>query len=166
MLGCYIPVALAGYLLHSGEHIGTNLLTGLSTRFPTAIIAKWSIGALLFITYSLFLIPLRRKFEAMLLGRQTEHASDPARVGIAAALNIFVCAVAMSLPNLGLANALAGGCIALIMFFFPGRLMIKMQMESPVEERDMMRFVGGVIFVGVGVVICIVGLFGQLMFGK
>lgn len=164
LLGCYIPVAISGYLVYSGENIPSNALTGLAAGSPTALIAKWSIGALLLITYSLFIIPLRRKFEFILFREITHAVLEPRRLLVAALLNVFVCYVAVSLPDLGLANTLAGGCIALIMFFFPGRLMVRAQLDLPFEERDSMRLAIGGMFVFFGALICFVGLFGGMIF--
>lgn len=164
MLGCYLPVAIAGYLAYSGKDITSNVLAGLAPGSPTAFIAKWSIGALLLITYSLFIIPLRRKFETMFFGGLTQEMYDPRRIIIASALNVFVAIVAISLPDLGLANTLAGGCIALIMFFFPGRLMVKYQLELPVDQRDPLRLAVGGTFVFFGALICLIGLFGNMVF--
>lgn len=164
MLGCYIPVAISGYLVYSGEGIGSNVLTGLPAGSPTAFIAKWSIGGLLLITYSLFIIPLRQKFEVMLFGNLTTVMTDPKRVAIATVLNVFVAVVAVSLPDLGLANTLAGGCIALIMFFFPGRLMVQYQLDLPFDQRDPLRIGIGMIFVFFGALICFIGMFGNMLF--
>lgn len=163
MLGCYIPVAVAGYLAYSGKGIPTNVLAGLAPGSSTAFIAKWSIGALLLITYALFIIPLRRKIETM-TGGLTSEMKSPRRMAIAAVLNLFVCITAVSLPDLGLANTLAGGCIALIMFFFPGRLMVRYQMDLPFEDRDPLRLGIGYIFVFFGSLICLIGLFGGMIF--
>lgn len=164
MLGCYIPVAVSGYLVYSGEGIGTNVLTGLPDGSPTAFIAKWSIGGLLMITYSLFIIPLRQKLEKMIFGSLTTTTTDPRRIGIAAVLNLFVGIVSVALPDLGLANTLAGGCIALIMFFFPGRLMVRYQLDLPFEQRDPLRIGIGMMFVFFGSLICFIGLFGNMIF--
>lgn len=163
-LGCYIPVAVSGYLVYSGEGIGTNVLTGLPNGSPTAFIAKWSIGGLLLITYSLFIIPLRQKLEKLIFGELTTEMTDPRRVAIAGGLNVFVAIVSVSLPDLGLANTLAGGCIALIMFFFPGRLMMHYQLDLPFEQRDPLRIGIGMMFVFFGALICFVGMFGNLIF--
>lgn len=164
MIGCYIPVAICGYLAFSGEGISTNLLEGLPNGSPTALIAKWSIGGLLLITYSLFIIPLRQKIEVRLFGELTKTMKDPQRIAIAAGLNIFVAIVSISLPDLGLANTLAGGCIALIMFYYPGKLMVQFQNSLPFEQRDPLRIGIGYIFIFFGTLICLVGLFGNMVF--
>lgn len=164
MLGCYIPMAVSGYLAYSGKGIGSNVLTGLPEGSPTAFIAKWSIGALLLITYSLFIIPLRQRLEQMIFGELTTEMKDPRRVAIAGVLNAFVAMASVSLPDLGLANTLAGGCIALIMFFFPGRLMVRYQLDLPFEQRDPLRIGIGMMFVFFGALICLIGLFGNMIF--
>eukprot|EP00178_Gracilaria_changii_P012367 TRINITY_DN34_c0_g1_i2.p1 TRINITY_DN34_c0_g1~~TRINITY_DN34_c0_g1_i2.p1 ORF type:complete len:451 (+),score=66.60 TRINITY_DN34_c0_g1_i2:4331-5683(+) len=163
-IGCYIPVALAGYLIYSGKGITTNVLEGLPSGSFAGFVATWSIGGLLLITYSLFIIPLRQKLEKKLFGSLTSSMRDVKRIGLAAVLNLFVALAAVSLPDLGLANTLAGGCIALIMFFFPGRLMVRFQSEKDFEERDPLRLVIGGTFVFFGGLICLVGLFGNLIF--
>lgn len=164
MLGCYFPVALSGYLVLSGDNIPTNVLTALAAGSPAAFIAKLSIGALLLITYSLFIIPLRRKLEIICFASLTESMKSPKRIMVAAFLNAFVCIASIGLPDLGLANTLAGGCIALIMFFFPGRLMLRHQLDLPFENRDPLRMGIGGIFVFSGTLICLVGLFGNMIF--
>lgn len=164
MLGCYLPVALAGYLLYSGEGISSNVLAGLAPGSVTALVAKWSIGALLLITYSLFIIPLRQKLEKMAFGGLTDSMIDPRRLAIAGGLNLFVMIMSISLPDLGLANTLAGGCIALIMFFYPGRLMLKAQLDLPFDQRNPLRIIIGSVFVFFGALICVVGLFGNVVF--
>ncbi|CAN8069394.1 unnamed protein product [Agarophyton chilense] len=163
-IGCYIPVALAGFLIYSGKNITTNAVEGLPPGSIAGFIATWSIGGLLLITYSLFIIPLRQKLEKKLYGSLTSSMRDVKRIALAAALNIFVGGAALSLPDLGLANSLAGGCIALIMFFFPGRLMVRFQNEKEFEDRDPLRLVIGGTFVFFGGLICLVGLFGNLVF--
>lgn len=163
---CYIPVSIAGFLLHSGRNLSTNLLTGLSPTSVTVLVANISIASLLLLTYPLFLIPLRRKFHYMLHDMFPSICSNLLNVVIATTLNVFVAVFAISLRNLGLANALAGGCIALIMFYFPGRLLLRMQIDTAPEQRDYFRIVIAVVFIALGVVICISGLFGQLLFSK
>lgn len=164
LLGCYVPVSVAGYLLYSGKNIESNVLTKLSPESPTVLIAKWSIGALLLITYSLFLIPLRQKLEKLLFGELTERMLDRKRVVVAALLNTSVAIVSVVLPNLGLANSLAGGCIALIMFYFPGQLMVKHQINLPFRQKNILHICVGCIFVFFGALICILGLFGGIIF--
>lgn len=163
-IGCYIPVAIAGYLIYSGKGITTNVLEKLPAGSLAGFVATWSIGGLLLITYSLFIIPLRQKLEKKIFGSLTESIKDPKRLFLAATLNVFVAIAALLLPDLGLANTLAGGCIALIMFYFPGRLMVRFQSDLPFEYRDPLRLVIGGIFVFFGVLICFVGLFGNLIF--
>lgn len=161
MIGCYVPVAIAGYLAFSGENIQDNLLAQLPTG-PVSIIAKLSIAALLLITYSLFIIPLRRKLEEA-SGGLTAGMKDPKRIVIAGVLLLVVATISVALPNLGLANALAGGCIALVMFFFPGRLMLQSQLDLPLEQRDPLRIGIGGIFIFFGSLICFMGLFGPIL---
>lgn len=164
MVGCYIPVAVAGYLACSGKNIADNVLAGLAPESPPALVAKWAIGGLLFVTYSLFIIPLRRKLEMRLFGSLSTQTYDPRRMAIATAINLFVAYAAVSLSDLSVANALAGGCIALIMFFFPGRLMLRNQIDKPIEERNPLTMAIGGIFTVLGVLISFIGIFGGMIF--
>lgn len=161
---CYLPVSVAGYLLKSGTNISSNILAGMSSDSVTAVIANWSIGALLLITYSLFIIPLRRKIENITTGRLSSSVVAPSRLLTAAVLNAFICIVSIMLPDLGFANTLAGGCIALIMFFFPGCLMVRLQYSREGRDRSIIQIIFGIIFILFGAVICFVGLFGSLFF--
>lgn len=164
MLGCYIPVSVAGYLLYSGEGIESNVLTKLPPGSPTVFIAKWSIGALLLMTYPLLIIPLRQKIEKRVLGELTERVTDQRRIAAAGVLNGSVAVVSVVLPNLGLANSLAGGCIALIMFYYPGQMMVRYQRELPFEQKNLLRVGVGWIFVCFGALISFIGLFGGMIF--
>lgn len=170
LLICYIPVSVCGYLLQSGgiipggATISSNILADLPPTSATVLIAKWAIGALLLITYSLFIIPLRRKVETLAFGRLSSAFLDPHRLVVAATLNIVVGIVSILLPDLGFANTLAGGCIALIMFFFPGLFMVQMQLDKSPSDRNTLQLVFGAMFIFCGVLICFVGLFGSLVF--
>lgn len=166
LIGCYLPVAIAGYLLKSGRGISSNVLFGMGETSGVVITAKWTIATLLFLTYALFLIPLRRKLELFLVGRLSSSMLSLSRLAVAAGLNIFVAVVSNSLSDLGLANTLAGGCIALVMFFFPGRLMVRQQMDKPRGSRNMFEAVTGSLLVAAGILICFVGLFGALVFDE
>lgn len=164
LLACYVPVAVAGYLTLSGKNIAENLLLSLPNGSPVVSIARWSIALLLFCTYSLFLIPLRRTLEEVCFGRQTGAMLDPRRLAVAGGLMVSVGAVSVSLPSLGLANSVAGGCIAIVMFYFPGALMYRMEMDLPRGERSPVQIGAGVFFMLTGVVVCVMGLFGDLIF--
>lgn len=165
LIGCYLPVSISGYLLLSGESIPSNVLSGLPPGAPIVFLAKLSIGLLLFVTYSLFIIPLRRRLEEIIFNTQTRLFVDPRRLLIAAVLAGLIGITSIALPDLGLANSLAGGCIALVMFYFPGRLMIRgRQMDLPLIERDRSNVLFGAFFVFMGVLICVMGLFGNLIF--
>lgn len=160
---CYVPMSVAGYLLQRDIGISSNILNDISPTSTTAKIAKWSIGSLLLITYSLFIIPLRRKLETLFFRRLSVGIGSGIRLYVAALINFFVMTVSILLPNLGLANTLAGGCIALIMFFVPGCLLIRVQLDYSVQDRSWPQFVVGVAFVLLGTAICIVGLFGSML---
>lgn len=162
-IGCYLPMAIAGYLAYSGKNIPTNVLEGLPAGSTSVVIARWSIGGLLLVTYSLFIIPLRQKLEKKLYGILTSSMSDPRRVGAVVALNVSVGIAAVSLPNLGLANSVAGGCIALIMLFYPGRMMLLGIEGERGGWKQWARKTVGVVFALMGVLICFVGIFGKII---
>lgn len=166
LFGCYLPVAISGYLLKSGAGISSNVLAGMADESVVVIIAKWVISALLFITYALFIIPLRRKFERIFFGNPSSPTFSPASLTVTACLSIFVAIVSASLPDLGFANTLAGGCIAVIMFIFPGMLMIRMQLDKPPARRKRLELITGAVFTVLGALVCFVGLFGALILGE
>lgn len=164
LLACYIPVAMAGYLLKSGIYISSNILTGNRPKLVSSIVGTWAIGALLLFTYAIFIIPLRRKLEKLFFGRLSTSPAALSRLIIAALLNLFVCIVSIALPDLGVANTIAGGCIALIMYFFPGCLMVRLQLDNISRDRSIFKLILGSLFVFFGALICFVGLFGALLF--
>lgn len=164
LMGCYIPVSIAGYLLVTGRCTKTNLLECLPSGSPAVAVANWSIGLLLFITYSLFLIPLRRKLEEVVFGEQTATMLDIRRLVVAATLALTIGLISVTLRDLGLANTLAGGCIALVMFFYPGALRFSQQYDVPIAQRKTVQLVVGVVYMILGVVICLSGLFGNIVF--
>lgn len=166
LMGCYVPVAITGYLLKSGKGISSNVLAGMGENSVVVIIAKWTIAALLFLTYSLFIIPLRRKVELLFFGRLSSSMLSLSRLAIAAGLNISVVIVSVLLPDLGLANTLAGGCIALVMFFFPGRLIVRNQLDKPPASRHIFETITGAVLIVLGVLVCFVGLLGALIFDE
>lgn len=86
------------------------------------------------------------------------------RAVVAGALNASVALAAVMLPDLGMANALAGGCIALVMLFFPGCFTLKLQLAAPPHARSAAQMAVGALFVCVGVVIGFVGVFGSSLF--
>lgn len=163
MLGCYLPVSICGYLAMSGKDITSNILASFSGG-PIVFIAQWSIGGLLLITYSLFIIPLRARGEMIFFGARTSGMKDPRRLFVAGLLALAVGVVSINLPDLGLANTLAGGCIAIVMFFAPGALMLRAQLVLPFDNRDSLRMGIGGIFMFMGALICMMGLFGNMLF--
>lgn len=169
LLVCYIFVGICGYLLQSGgihenANISSNILNDLPKSSTSVLLAKWSIGSLLLITYSLFIITLRRKLEMLLFQSLDNSFFSKNRLLVAALINIGVGIVSICLPNLGIANALAGGCIALIMFEFPGCFIIKIQMERDYSERSVIQVAIGISFCFFGSLIAIIGLFGSAIF--
>lgn len=164
LIGCYLPVAISGYLSTTGKCANSNLLNCLPNGSPIVSIANWSIGLLLFITYSLFIIPLRRKLEEVVFGEQSTMMFAPKRLIVAAGLMAVIGTISIALENLGLANTLAGGCIALVMFYFPGALMWKMEMDIPVFERNRTQLIFGATFMTTGLLICVMGFFGNILF--
>lgn len=118
---CYILVAISGYCLYGGKNVPSDVLSGFGQGSIVIIIALWSIGLLLFSTYALLVIPLRKRFEVMLYGEQTTHWNLQ-RVSIAFGVGFFVVLSAILLKDLSLANAVAGGYVILRLyppFFFP-----------------------------------------------
>lgn len=164
LLGCYIPVSVSGYLLVQGRCAKNNLLECLPPDSPAVLIANWSIGLLLFITYSLFIIPLRRKIEGMILEQPTKSMFHPVRLAVAGFLACTIGTVSIALTDLGLANTLAGACISLVMFFYPGYLMVQSEYDLKMEERPRGNVVKGFFFMAVGATICLSGLFGHVVF--
>jgi Transmembrane amino acid transporter protein len=63
LLGCYLPVSVAGYLIYSGQDVPSNMLSNLRASSLAVQVARLVIGGLLFFTYALFIIPLRRRVE-------------------------------------------------------------------------------------------------------
>ncbi len=164
LMGCYIPVAISGYLMVTGRCIKSNLLECLPSDSPAVAIANWSIGALLFITYSLFIIPLRRKLEDVVYGEQTTTMVDVRRLTIAGSLAATIGFISIILKDLGIANTLAGGCIALVMFFYPGALMYSQEQDGPATKEKQLRMAAGAFFMVLGLLICLTGFFGNIMF--
>lgn len=163
---CYLPVAISGYLSTTGVCGSSNLLNCFGQGSLTITIANWSIGLLLFLTYSLFIIPLRRKLENVFYGEQTTSMFAPKRLVIAAGLMTTIAIISITLKDLGLANTLAGGCIALVMFYFPGALMWRMEMDVPVDQRDRKNLIFGGIFMFIGLLVCSMGFFGSILFSE
>ena len=164
LIGCYIPVSISGYLMVTGRCSKSNLLECLPKDSPAVAVANWSIGLLLFITYSLFIIPLRRKLENIIYSEPTTNLFDVRRLSIAGALAGTIGLISIILKDLGLANTLAGGCIALVMFFYPGALLYRKEFDVPAPHRDRMRSIGGIFFMIVGLTICFSGFFGNMLF--
>lgn len=131
LTSCYVPFGLAGLLLYAtpgpegaltahGTGVPLNVLAGVGDGSPVVTVARAAIAALLVLTYPLLVIPLRRRVEAGVWG-----AVQPAggrRVAVVAALSVGVGAVSGGLRDLGAANDVAGGAIAVIMFVVPGGL--------------------------------------------
>ncbi|KAK1868009.1 hypothetical protein I4F81_010506 [Pyropia yezoensis] len=131
LTSCYVPFGLAGLLLYAtpgpegaltahGTGVPLNVLAGVGDGSPVVTVARVAIAALLVLTYPLLVIPLRRRVEAGVWG-----AVQPAggrRVAVVAALSVGVGAVSGGLRDLGAANDVAGGAIAVIMFVVPGGL--------------------------------------------
>lgn len=168
----YIIIATCGFLLKQGDgkgRISPNILADLPANSPPVIVAKWAIGLLLLCTYPLFIIPLRRSIERTLSSFFTRRLNQQqldvtCRTAVAAVLNMGVALAAVVLPDLGMANALAGGCIALVMLFFPGCFALKLQLAAPPHARSAAQMAVGALFVCVGVVIGFVGVFGSSLF--
>lgn len=166
LVGCYIPVSISGYLMVTGRCSKSNLLECLPQSSPAVFIANWSIGLLLFITYSLFIIPLRRKLEVVVFKEATSQYLDPNRITIAAALAATIGFISIILKDLGLANTLAGGCIALVMFFYPGALLYTREHDIPVFERNRFHVATGMFFMALGLLICFSGFLGNILFAE
>jgi Transmembrane amino acid transporter protein len=173
LFGCYFPLAVAGYLLYSGSDIPSNMLTKLSETSMAVMTARLVMGCLLFGTYSLFIIPLRRKLELRLYNRLTTELFDVRRLLMAVVLMILVLVVSIGLRDLGLANALAGGCLALVMLSFPGAMILHGERgpnatvavtvsDATVASR---RVALGYGFLSAGAVIAFVGFFGAALLG-
>jgi amino acid permease len=156
LVGCYFPLAIAGYLNYSGANVPPNLLTNLVEASAAVVLARLVIAGLLFGTYPLFIIPLRRRVESAAFGRPSTAMTDPARLQVAGGLAAVVACASIALPDLSLANTLAGGCIATVMFFFPGLMMM--------AQDDMTRRAVGAAVATVGAIVAFVGLFGQVIF--
>lgn len=131
LTACYVPFGLTGLLLYAtpgpvsaptaaGAGVPLNVLAGVGDGSVVVTVARAAIAALLALTYPLLIIPLRRRLEAGLWG-----AAQPAngrRVAVAAALSAGVGVASGGLRDLGAANDVAGGAIAVIMFVIPGGL--------------------------------------------
>jgi hypothetical protein len=173
LLGCYLPLAGAGYLLYSGADIPSNMLTKLSESSLAVLMARLVMGCLLFGTYSLFIIPLRRKLEIRLYSRLTTEMYDARRLLVAVVLMLLVLVTSIELRDLGLANALAGGCLGLVMLSFPGAMILHGERKPNAtvavtgadDARASRRVVLGYGFLGAGVGIAFVGLFGATLLG-
>ena len=76
---------------------------------------------------------------------------------------MVVGACSVLLPDLGLANAVAGGCIALVMFLYPGLLTLSMEFGKVAPRRSMHRLLKGVFLVALGLSVCFLGLFGSFV---
>lgn len=161
LFGCYVPLSISGYLNYSGVGIPPNMLTKLNENSAAVAIARVVIAGLLFFTYPLFIIPLRRRIEKQFFGSLSTSIVSLRRAKVAGCLAVVVCAVAMFLPDLSLANTLAGGCIATVMLIFPGAL----DLQGAYRERARypIQLALGTVFLISGVVVLFVGLFGSLL---
>lgn len=168
LYACYLPLAIAGYLNYSGVGVPSNMLTKLNENSAAVVIARAVIASLLAGTYALFIIPLRRSLESAVFGARTASFVDPRRFAIAAALAVTVAAAALALPDLSVANTIAGGAIALVIFFFPGLLVLHGQFGKAagggVGGRSGAKIALGGLLVVAGAGICFVGLFGGMIF--
>jgi Transmembrane amino acid transporter protein len=173
LLGCYLPLGVAGYVLYSGSHIPSNMLTKLSETSLAVLIARIVMGCLLFGTYSLFIIPLRRKLEMKLYSRLSVETTDSRRLSVAAVLMLAVLGSSIELRDLGLANAIAGGCLGLVILSFPGAMILhgergpgaSVALTAGDANRRSKRVILGYGFIGCGIVIAFFGLFGAALLG-
>jgi len=161
LVGVYVPVSISGYLMVTGKCTDSNLLSCLPTSAAAVSIANWSIGSLLFITYSLFIIPLRRKLEDVIFAGQTTSMFDNKRMIVAGAIAAFIGIVSISLKDLALASTVAGGCISIVMFVFPGALMVYREYDIPMSQRPRKQVLTGYFFMATGLTICFSGFFGN-----
>ncbi|GAB0498562.1 hypothetical protein MMPV_009908 [Pyropia vietnamensis] len=131
LTACYVPFGLAGMLLYAtpgpvgaltahGAGVPLNVLAGVGNDSAIVTIARAVIAALLVLTYPLLVIPLRRRIEAGVWG--SVQSAGGRRVAVVAALSVGVGALSGGLRDLGAANDVAGGAIAVIMFVVPGGL--------------------------------------------
>eukprot|EP00172_Hildenbrandia_rubra_P003391 Plantae.Rhodophyta-Hildenbrandia_rubra.ctg53962.p1 GENE.Plantae.Rhodophyta-Hildenbrandia_rubra.ctg53962~~Plantae.Rhodophyta-Hildenbrandia_rubra.ctg53962.p1 ORF type:complete len:429 (-),score=18.48 Plantae.Rhodophyta-Hildenbrandia_rubra.ctg53962:355-1641(-) len=167
LLGCYIPFSISGYLAGSIHgHIGTNVLKNLGRGSLTVFIARLSITALLIITYPLLVIPLRRRGENLLNRYQWRSSIWQRRYMVNGFLAFSIGLISILLTDLGDANAVAGGCIVTVMYFFPGLFLLKLNQNG--QERDVKKMVFnitlGSALVLVSVTTSILGVFGQALF--
>mmetsp|Transcript_33398 Transcript_33398/g.131707 ORF Transcript_33398/g.131707 Transcript_33398/m.131707 type:complete len:444 (-) Transcript_33398:1930-3261(-) len=158
---CYLIVAIIGYLLYGGRNVPSNVLTGLGNGSPVIGIATWSIGLLLFATYSLFIIPLRRRLEEILFGRQTRKLNGD-RILAAAVIGALVIIASILLRDLYLANTVAGGCIAIVTFVIPGLFDVYCWKMFKVD-RNLVTIARGVLLLCAGTTAGFIGLFGSLL---
>ncbi|OSX79750.1 hypothetical protein BU14_0071s0005 [Porphyra umbilicalis] len=145
LTACYLPFGVAGALLYAAPGpVGTadggasaataaaavplNVLAGVGDGSLVVTVARAAIAALLALTYPLLLIPLRRRVETGLWGAPQPWGRR--RAAAAAALSAAVGAAAAGLADLGAANDVAGGAIALIMFFIPGALSVAAGLDA------------------------------------
>lgn len=160
---CYIPLSVAGYLNYSGINIPSNMLTKMRENSITVAIARVVMASLLFFTYPLFIIPLRRRIELRLQGCYSSSVLSKSRIQVAGALAVIVCATSILLPDLSLANTLAGGCIACVMLILPGALMVQAERKSSCRNSAYSAAFGA-LFVAIGIIVTLVGFFGSFIF--
>ena len=163
---CYVPFTVLGYIAAGTKgHIDANVLTSFGEQSIPAKIARISITLLLLVTYPLLIIPLRRRGEKLLhlIEWVDNDAADPIVMsGIVAAL---VGIVASFLTDLGDANAIAGGCLSLVMYLFPGLFLISLERrKESQQDRSLWKILLGSVLVIVSVLASVLGLFGQALF--
>lgn len=160
LYGCYFFVAISGFLLMNGSEVPDDILAGLGSTSLAVLISRWSIALLLFATYSLFIIPLRRRLEELWYGSMTRSVGRD-RLQVALIIAASVGGISAVLPSLGLANAVAGGCIALVMFLFPGLLSMRSGCDTRRGKHDLptkAAFHNGIAMAFLGIIVCIVGI--------
>ena len=141
----YLIFSLAGWFLcHGGLNwpLDPNFLIGASKGDWVVAATTWVITLTLLFTYQLFLIPLRKKVEGRFHCVDSPHVSDGvpiARVVASLSWQLIVFLISILLKDLGAANAVAGGCIGLVMFTFPGALMIEEVVTRRSKEHGVRR---------------------------
>eukprot|EP00808_Paulinella_micropora_P016478 g19026.t1 len=162
LMGCYLLVGVCGYVIFGGVNVPGNVLPTLTGA--SAVIAQWAIAALLFLTYPLFLIPLRKRVQALLFDYhvpEDPHRTAPLGVRFRAALllAVLVGIAALALPDLMVANQVAGACVALVMFAFPGLVELALaRSRLSTDVSCMMGYVRGGTFLCLGLTVALLGL--------
>ena len=161
---CYLPFTICSYALVKHTTLGPNVLTSLDGSW-TVFVARFSLVALLILTFPLLAIPLRKRVEKVLVPYLSNLSTFQQGICSSAVLNTVIFATALTFTDLGVANTIAGGCLAIIMFIFPGLfLVVSEEAKSSEQGNTTKNRIFGWFLIAFGVITAFMGLFGSYLF--